>query len=47
MRQRSKLDVKYIRDRLIQFAQALEKPELVMHFNNPYETIQAPVGIQG
>jgi predicted nucleotidyltransferase len=38
MRQRGKLDLKYIRDWLTQFAEALEKPELVTRFDNLYET---------
>jgi predicted nucleotidyltransferase len=38
MRQRGKLDINYIRDWLTQFAEALEKPELLTRFNNLYET---------
>jgi predicted nucleotidyltransferase len=34
LRQRSKLDVAYIRDWLTQFAEALEKPELLTRFDN-------------
>jgi predicted nucleotidyltransferase len=39
MRQRGKLDVKYIRHWLSQFAEALENPELLARFNHLYETI--------
>jgi len=38
MRQRGKLDINYIRDWLTQFAEALEKPELLTRLNNLYET---------
>jgi hypothetical protein len=38
MRQRGKLDINSIRDWLTQFAEALEKPELLTRFNNLYET---------
>jgi len=38
MRQRGKLDVKYVRHWLSQFAEALEKPEILTRFNQLYET---------
>jgi hypothetical protein len=38
LRQRGKLDINSIRDWLTQFAEALEKPELLTRFNNLYET---------
>jgi predicted nucleotidyltransferase len=37
LRQRGKLDVAYVRDWVAQFAEALEKPELVTRFENLYE----------
>ncbi|MDI6768699.1 MAG: nucleotidyltransferase [Anaerolineales bacterium] len=39
IRQRGKLDVKYIRHWLSQFAEALENPEIMTRFNQLYETI--------
>jgi predicted nucleotidyltransferase len=36
LRQRGKLDVAYVRDWLAQFAEALEKPELVTRFDDLY-----------
>jgi len=39
MRQRGKLDVKYVRHWLSQFAEALENPELLTRFNHLYETV--------
>lgn len=39
MRQRGKLDLAYIRNWLSQFAEALEKPEILTRFNQLYETI--------
>ena len=36
LRQRGKLDAMYVRDWLTQFAEALEKPELVTHFDELY-----------
>jgi predicted nucleotidyltransferase len=38
MRQRGKLDLAYIRNWLSQFAEALEKPEILTRFNQLYET---------
>jgi len=38
IRQRGKLDMSYIRNWLTQFAEALEKPEILTHFNQLYET---------
>jgi len=40
MRQRGKLDIQYIRNWLTQFAEALEKPELVTRFNDLYKEYQ-------
>ena len=38
--QRGKLDIQYIRNWLTQFAEALEKPELVTRFNDLYKEYQ-------
>jgi len=40
MRQRGKLDVAYVRNWLTQFAEALEKPELLARFNEMYDRVQ-------
>ena len=37
LRQRGKLDVGYVHDWLAQFAEALEKPELLTQFENLYD----------
>jgi len=39
IRQRGKLDIGYIHAWLTQFAEALEKPELVSHFTELYKTV--------
>ncbi len=39
IRQRGKLGLAYIRDWLAQFAEALEKPEILSRFNHLYETV--------
>ncbi len=39
MRQRGKLDIKYIRHWLKQFAEALENPEMLSRFEHLYETV--------
>ena len=41
IRQRGKLDVKYIREWLTQFAEALETPEMLDKFNELYESINS------
>ena len=41
LRQRGKLDIKYIRKWLAQFAEALENPEMLDKFNELYESINS------
>jgi predicted nucleotidyltransferase len=40
LRQRGRLDTVYVRDWLAQFAEALEKPELLTRFNGLYADMQ-------
>jgi len=40
LRQGNKLDVAYVRDWLTQFAEALEKPELLTRFNELYNRVR-------